>query len=38
MRWVFVDHTIPHARTLEPFAELRFSNPGVDVYELVPAS
>ena len=34
VRWVFVDHTLPHADTLEPFAELRFRNDGVDVYEL----
>ena len=34
VRWVFVDHTVPHAETLEPFAHLRFSNPGVAVYEL----
>ena len=34
VRWVFVDHTLPHAETLEPFAELKFQNRGVDVYEL----
>jgi hypothetical protein len=35
VRWVFVDHTAPAAATLEPYARRRFSNPGVDVYELV---
>jgi hypothetical protein len=34
VRWVFVDHTRPYARSLEPFAHLRYHNPGVDVYEL----
>jgi hypothetical protein len=34
VRWVYVDHTRPYARTLEPFAKLRFQNAGVDVYEL----
>lgn len=34
VRWVFVDHTRPHADSLEPFAHLRYSNRGVDVYEL----
>ena len=34
VRWVFVDFTRPHARTLEPFAHLRFRNPGAEVYEL----
>lgn len=34
VRWVFVDFTRPHARTLEPFAQLRFHTPGADVYEL----
>ena len=32
--WVFVDYTRPHARTLEPFAHLRFHTPGADVYWL----
>jgi hypothetical protein len=32
--WVYVDHTRPFARTLEPYATLRYSNRGVDVYEL----
>jgi hypothetical protein len=34
VRWISVDHTVPHASTLEPHATLRFTNPGVDVYEL----
>jgi hypothetical protein len=34
VRWIFIDNTIAHAETLEPFADLRFSNPGVDVYQL----
>ena len=34
VRWVYVDHTRPYARTLEPFAHLKYHNPGVDVYEL----
>jgi len=34
VRWVFVDDTMPHAGTLEPFAHLRFHNAGVDVYQL----
>jgi hypothetical protein len=34
VRWVFVDDTIVHAPTLEPFARLRFQTPRVDVYEL----
>lgn len=34
VRWVFADATRPRAQTLEPFARLRFSNAGVDVYEL----
>ena len=38
VRWIFVDHTRPYAETLEPYAELRFRNPGVDVYELSPPS
>jgi hypothetical protein len=36
VRWVYVDHTRPHAATLEPFASLRYSNRDADVYELVP--
>jgi hypothetical protein len=35
VRWIFVDHTVRYAETLEPYAELRFQNPGVDVYEFV---
>jgi hypothetical protein len=38
VRWVFVDDSIPHASTLEPFADLRFQTLGVDVYELTAAS
>jgi hypothetical protein len=34
VRWVFVDFTRPHARTLEPHARLRFRSEGVEVYEL----
>lgn len=34
VRWIFVDHTRPHAQTLEPYATLRYQTPGVDVYEL----
>jgi len=34
VRWVFVDSTRPHASTLEPFAHLKYHNPGVEVYEL----
>ena len=34
VRWVYVDFTRPHASTLEPFARLRYRNPGVAVYEL----
>jgi len=34
VRWVFVDFTRPHARTLEPFAHLRFHTQGADVYQL----
>jgi hypothetical protein len=36
VRWIYVDHTRPHAKTLEPHAEHRFSTPDADVYELVP--
>jgi hypothetical protein len=34
VRWVYADHTRPYAKTLAPFAVLRYSNPGVDVYQL----
>ncbi|NMM21952.1 MAG: hypothetical protein HHJ11_00345 [Phycicoccus sp.] len=34
VNWVYVDYTRPHAKTLEPFAHLRFHTPGADVYEL----
>ena len=34
VRWVYVDHTRPYARSLEPFAHLKYHNTGVDVYEL----
>jgi hypothetical protein len=37
VRWVFVDHTRPHAATLAPWAIPRLRNPGVDVYEIPPA-
>jgi hypothetical protein len=36
VRWVFVDHTRPHAATLAPFAIPRLRNPGVDLYEIPP--
>jgi hypothetical protein len=36
VRWVLVDDTRPHARTLEPFARLRFRAQGVAVSELMP--
>ncbi|HEX7745989.1 MAG TPA: hypothetical protein VF462_12085 [Micromonosporaceae bacterium] len=39
VRWIFVDHTRPYAKTLEPYAKLRYQAPGVDVYEFpAPAS
>jgi hypothetical protein len=38
VRWIFVDHTRPYAKTLEPYAKLRYSNAGVDVYEFTPGS
>ena len=38
VRWVYVDFTRPHARTLEPFAHLKFHTPGADVYQLPPTS
>ncbi|MEP6462758.1 MAG: hypothetical protein ABJC62_04940 [Frankiaceae bacterium] len=38
VRWVFVDHTRPHATTLAPYAVPRLRNPGVDVYEIPPTS
>ena len=34
VRWIFVDHTRPYAKSLQPYATLRYSNPGVDVYEF----
>jgi hypothetical protein len=34
VRWIFVDHTRPHATSLEPFARLRYQSSGVDVYEF----
>ncbi|MBC7678014.1 MAG: hypothetical protein H7233_03345, partial [Pseudorhodobacter sp.] len=34
VRWVFADHTRPHAATLAPYAVPRFRDPDVDVYEL----
>lgn len=37
VRWVYVDHTRPYAKTLEPFATHRFRNQDADVYELLPA-
>jgi hypothetical protein len=37
VRWIFVDHTRPYAASLEPYAELRFRAPGVDVYEFAGA-
>jgi hypothetical protein len=36
VRWIFVDHTRPYAKTLEPYAKLRYQSPGVDVYEFTP--
>ena len=36
VRWVYVENTRPHARTLEPFATERFRARGVRVYELEP--
>lgn len=38
VRWIFVDHTRPHAKTLEPYAKLRYQSPGVDVYEFTDAA
>jgi hypothetical protein len=34
VRWVMVDFTRPHAKTLEPYAKERMSNAGAAVYEL----
>ncbi len=34
VKWIYVDHTAPYAATLEPYATLRYHNPGVDVYEF----
>jgi len=34
VRWVLVDFTRPHARTLEPFAHLRLRTDGAEVYQL----
>jgi hypothetical protein len=31
---VYVDKKLPHAASLEPFAQRRYANPLVDVYEL----
>lgn len=34
VRWIFVDHLVEYAETLEPHAALRKQFPGVDVYEF----
>ncbi|MGL4745769.1 MAG: hypothetical protein ACRCXL_15455 [Dermatophilaceae bacterium] len=34
VRWVYVDKTRPHARTLEPFAMRRFENGDAAIYDL----
>jgi hypothetical protein len=34
VRWIVVDHTVPYAQTLQPYATLRFQSEGVDVYEF----
>jgi hypothetical protein len=34
VRWVYVDYSRPYAKTLEPFAHLRYHNAGVAVYQL----
>ncbi|MEP6856618.1 MAG: hypothetical protein ABJA33_14170, partial [Pedococcus sp.] len=35
VRWVYVDFTLPHQRTLAPFATLRFQTRTAAVYELL---
>jgi hypothetical protein len=37
VRWIYVDHTRPYATSLEPYATLRYTAPGVDVYEFTGA-
>lgn len=34
VKWIYVDHTMPYAPTLEPYATLVYHNAGVDVYEF----
>ncbi|QNE20306.1 hypothetical protein F1D05_23335 [Kribbella qitaiheensis] len=34
VRWIYVDYTRPYAKTLEPFAKLRYQNAAASVYEL----
>lgn len=34
VRWVYVDYSRPYAKTLEPFAHLRYHNAGAAVYQL----
>ena len=36
VRWVYVDHTRPHADTLEPYAERRYGNSDAEAYQLLP--
>ena len=36
VRWIYVEDTMPHAATLEPYANLVHATDGVEVYELVP--
>jgi hypothetical protein len=36
VRWIYVEHTRPHADTLAPFAERRFGNSDAEAYRLLP--
>lgn len=36
VRWVYVDHTRPYAKTLEPYAKRRYRNSDAEAYQLLP--
>lgn len=36
VRWIYVEHTRPYAKTLEPFAARRYGNSDAEAYQLLP--
>lgn len=38
VRWVYMEYTQPHARTLAPYATLEFSSPDASAWKLLPPS